>query len=113
MDSNNAVRYTTVAKEASAEFTERKSVFIGHACPVKTDAEAMEYVKKIKEQYPEYSIHDFRVAFGETHNNVIFDVVVPQNCNISDSEIHKQLEKLVKEIDEKNNAVIQIDKCYI
>lgn len=89
-----------------------------HMDPVETENETVillkkQTEKKIKEQYPEYSIHDFRVAFGETHNNVIFDVVVPQNCNIPDSEIHKQLEKLVKEIDEKNNAVIQIDKCYI
>lgn len=44
-------KYTTLEKEASAEFTEKKSLFIGHAKPVKTDDEALEFVKKIKEKY--------------------------------------------------------------
>ena len=48
---NNKILYTTVRQEASAEFTEKKSVFIGHAKPVKSDAEAMEFVAKIKEKY--------------------------------------------------------------
>lgn len=43
--------YTTLEKEASAEFTEKKSLFIGHAKPVKSDEEALEFVKKIKEKY--------------------------------------------------------------
>ena len=48
---DNKILYTTVRQEASAEFTEKKSVFIGHAKPVKSDAEAMEFVAKIKEKY--------------------------------------------------------------
>ena len=48
---NSKILYTTVRQEASAEFTEKKSVFIGHAKPVKSDAEAMEFVAKIKEKY--------------------------------------------------------------
>ena len=48
---DNKILYTTIRQEASAEFTEKKSVFIGHAKPVKSDAEAMEFVAKIKEKY--------------------------------------------------------------
>ncbi len=44
-------KYVTLEKEASAEFVEKKSVFIGHAKPVKTDEEALEFVKKIKEKH--------------------------------------------------------------
>lgn len=44
-------KYVTLEREASAEFIEKKSVFIGHAKPVKTDEEALEFVKKIKEKY--------------------------------------------------------------
>ncbi len=43
--------YTTVKKEESAEFTERKSRFIGHACPVKTAEEAMAFIAKIKSMH--------------------------------------------------------------
>ena len=38
-------KYVTLRKEASAEFEEKRSVFIGYAKPVKTEAEAMEFVK--------------------------------------------------------------------
>ncbi len=46
MDEN--VKYTTLKREASAEFKEKHSVFIGYAKPVKTEAEAMEFVKSIR-----------------------------------------------------------------
>lgn len=41
-------KYVTLRKEASAEFEEKRSVFIGYAKPVKTEAQAMEFVKKIR-----------------------------------------------------------------
>ena len=41
-------QYVTLRKEASAEFEEKRSVFIGYAKPVKTETEAMEFVKKIR-----------------------------------------------------------------
>ena len=40
--------YKTVAREASAEFTERKSRFIGYVRPVKTRAEAEEFIEEIR-----------------------------------------------------------------
>ena len=43
--------FTTVEKEASAEFEERKSIFIGHAKPIKSADEAMEFVKLKKREY--------------------------------------------------------------
>ena len=43
--------YTTLEHEGEAEFTEKKSVFIGNAAPVKSEEEAMAYIKKIKSSY--------------------------------------------------------------
>lgn len=40
--------YQTVSEEASAEFTERRSRFIGHARPVRTEEEAMEFIRSVK-----------------------------------------------------------------
>ncbi len=51
IDNTETKKYITLEKEASAEFVEKKSVFIGHAKPVKTDEEAFEFVNKIKEKY--------------------------------------------------------------
>ncbi|MBQ8310852.1 MAG: YigZ family protein [Clostridia bacterium] len=43
--------YTTLEHEGEAEFTEKKSVFIGHAAPVKSEEEALTYIKKVKNSY--------------------------------------------------------------
>ena len=47
----DTVLYTTLEQEGEAEFTEKKSVFIGHAAPVKSEEEAQAFVKKYKNQY--------------------------------------------------------------
>lgn len=44
-------KYNTVAAEATSEFVEKKSRFISHVKPVSTEAEAVEYIEKIKKQY--------------------------------------------------------------
>lgn len=47
----NPILYTTLAGEGEAEFTEKRSVFIGHAAPVQSEEAAMAYIKKIKNAY--------------------------------------------------------------
>ena len=47
----DAVLYTTLEGEGVAEFTEKRSVFIGHAFPAKSEEEAMAYIKKQKNAY--------------------------------------------------------------
>lgn len=47
----DAIFYTTLEHEGETEFVEKKSVFIGHAAPVKSEEEAQAYVKKIKSAY--------------------------------------------------------------
>ena len=46
-----SVFHTTLEHEGVAEFVEKKSVFIGHACPVSSEEEALAYVKKKKSEY--------------------------------------------------------------
>ena len=46
-----SVFHTTLEQEGVAEFVEKKSVFIGHACPVSSEEEALAYVKKKKSEY--------------------------------------------------------------
>ena len=48
---SESVLYTTLAGEGEAEFTEKKSVFIGHAAPVRSEEEAQAFVKKYRNQY--------------------------------------------------------------
>lgn len=43
--------YITLGRRGKAEYSERKSVFIAYAAPVKTSSEACDFVKKIKAEY--------------------------------------------------------------
>lgn len=43
--------YTTLEREGEAEYTEKKSVFIGHALPAADEETAMAYIKKQKKAY--------------------------------------------------------------
>ncbi len=45
------VLYTTLEQEGEAEYTEKRSVFIGHAMPATSEEAAMEYIKRQKRAY--------------------------------------------------------------
>ena len=45
------MEYITLRREAETTFTERKSVFIGNARPVKTENGAMEFINRIRKKY--------------------------------------------------------------
>lgn len=56
--------YVTLRHEASAEFEEKRSVFIGYAKPVKTEAEAMEFVKQIRGKHGDARHNVFAYTLG-------------------------------------------------
>ena len=58
------------------------------------------------------SFHDFRSVQGPTHTNLIFDVVVPFDYKMTDSEVMKYLQDKISELDENYFAVIEVDKAY-
>ena len=43
--------YKTIRSREDAEFVERRSRFIGHACPVKTEEEAIAFINEMKAKY--------------------------------------------------------------
>ena len=43
--------YTTVRKEASDEFEEKRSIFIGHATHIECEQDALDFIKKKKKEY--------------------------------------------------------------
>lgn len=57
------------------------------------------------------TLHDFRVVFGDTHTNMIFDVVIPFEFALSDAETTKLIqEKVWEKIGKNYFVVITIDK---
>ncbi len=61
------------------------------------------------------SFHDFRVVKGPTHNNLIFDVVMPYHFKMSEEELLKTMKERLPQNDDGivNLAVITIDHSYV
>ncbi len=57
--------YTTIEREAVAEFEEKKSVFIGHALPVKTEEEASAFIKELKSKYRDATHNVYAYVLGD------------------------------------------------
>ena len=58
------------------------------------------------------SIHDFRIVPGSTHTNLIFDVVTPPGFRIADDEMARQVRSLVRSLDSRYTAVVQVEHSY-
>lgn len=60
------ILYTTIAGEGQAEYEDRKSVFIGHAMPVKSEDDAVRYIKNIRREYSDarHNVHAFMIGNG-------------------------------------------------
>lgn len=57
-------------------------------------------------------LHDFRVVRGNTHTNLIFDVVASYSLKKTDGEIADDIKNGVKEISENYFAVVSVDRDY-
>ncbi len=55
-------------------------------------------------------IHDFRIVPGDTHTNLIFDVVAPFDLKIPDDTLRNTLSDRIHEHDEHLFAVITVDR---
>ena len=59
---------------------------------------------------PSISIHDFRAVRGTTHSNLVFDIAVPFECKIKDTELVRAIESAIRTEDETLYAVITVDR---
>ena len=88
-----------------------------HMDPIDTRDESTQELKEqafqiLQKIDPILTFHDFRVVRGETHTNVLFDVVVPIKYEKTDSELKKIIGEEFKMYDSKINVVLEIDKNY-
>lgn len=56
------------------------------------------------------SVHDFRIVKGPTHTNLIFDVLSPYDCPISDEDLLASLKKHIASLEGNFYGVITLDK---
>lgn len=66
----------------------------------------------IKQINPDITFHDFRVVSGPTHTNLIFDIVSPMDCGLSDQELADTIADKIHQCNESYFAVINMDKDF-
>ena len=89
-----------------------------HMDPIETDNavttkvrdDVAEAVKILGENV---SIHDFRMVPGDSHTNLIFDVVVPHEIKLPDREIKEKVCSIISEKFRYCNAVVNIDRPFV
>ena len=89
-----------------------------HLDPVEVDNENVNKKKaevaEILKAYDEIiTFHDFRMVPGETHTNLLFDVVIPAKYKKDKETVRAEISALVEEKCDKCFAVISVDQSYV
>lgn len=85
-----------------------------HYDPVITDDEELNRMrtsvdKVLKSIDPRISIHDFRMVRGDTHTNLIFDMILPYDLDDQRQQIKRQLDAAINLGDTQYYTVITFD----
>lgn len=59
------------------------------------------------------ALHDFRVIIGPNRTNIIFDLVIPNDCELDKNDLDCRINALLKEYDPTFNAIINFDHYYV
>ena len=87
-----------------------------HMDPVDTENEEVLRLKVLAETVlgdidERLSLHDFRVVFGETHTNLIFDIAVPFRYK-EETALAGEIQRRLRMVDEKLCVVAQVEHNY-
>lgn len=99
-------------------FKEQGLHMVIHLDPVVADDEKTNELRREVQEIvmtiaPEISMHDFRVVWGVSHTNLIFDIVVPFGLKRDDDEIVDAITAKVYQINPTYNSVITVDHQYV
>lgn len=88
-----------------------------HMDPIETDDEftnsAKELVNNIISGIDQtLNLHDFRIVHGETHTNLIFDLVVPYECKIDNDTLKSMIDTELSKENINYYTVIVFDREY-
>ena len=85
--------------------------------PIETDNEYVSSLREMTKQMirsidETLNIHDFRAVIGDTHTNLIFDVVVPYDCRYDIGYIKECIDKNLSEKETDFYAVVTFDREF-
>lgn len=101
------------------EFQKKLGIMVViHMDPIEVDNEQVNQLKSMMVSIlgkinPELSLHDFRIVSGESHINLIFDVVVPFTLMKEADTIKQNIQERVWEHNENYFCIINIDNAYL
>lgn len=103
-----------IEKEMYEKFS---ALTVIHADPIaigdeETDMVSNALTEFVSNNYPNYSVHDVRLVKGETHSNVIFDLVVPIKSKNDNKQVVDSIKEEIKRINEKYNVVIKVETSF-
>lgn len=101
------------------EFLTKKGIhLVIHMDPIITNDERanalkIEVHKIVQNISPEITMHDFRVVWGPTHSNLVFDVCVPFEFKMSDGQIVETVSEGIQKMNPHYYSVITVDHDYV
>ena len=107
-----------VIDQIERRFLEQEGLHvIIHYDPIVTDnnevGEAREYLaKQVKRLNPRLTIHDLRVVPGETHTNLIFDLVVPHGFEMPECRLKSEVQAMAQSKNPKWQCVVTLENSY-
>ena len=107
-----------VIDQIERRFLEQEGLHvIIHYDPIVTDnnevGEAREYLaKQVKRLDPRLTIHDLRMVPGETHTNLIFDLVVPHGFEMPECRLKSEVQAMAQSKNPKWQCVITLENSY-
>ena len=98
-------------------FEKMKIMTTIHLDPIETDNIQLNQYKTIvskvlNEIDPELSFHDFRMVVGQTHTNLIFDVIISDKYRDKNQMLKEKIDEQLKLIDNKLETVITFDSQF-
>ena len=89
-----------------------------HMDPVVVNDPATDRMKRLcmliaKSVDERFTIHDFRMVKGPSHTNLIFDVVAPFDCRLSEEAIKNTISAKIESLPGNHFAVIDVDRPFV
>ena len=70
-------------------------------------------VNAVKAVNPSFTLHDFRMTIGETSFNLIFDLVLPVDCEMCAEEAEQSVKEEIKKQRENCFCVIRVEHPFV
>lgn len=114
----NIVTVHDVIDNVEQTIADKYNIMISlHTDPIEINDDEVNKYKALAEEIihsynSEFTFHDFRVVKGETHTNLVFDLIIPFDKE-DKAKINADLVSLFAQRDKKLVAVIKIEHSYI